>query len=257
MTYTLSAEYIAEARARAYRYQGQWCGTAGGLAADVARLLIERKTMQDSIQTLSDHNEAMMSASEGCCGGGKCHPKAAIVEDAPGRWREMTKASAEKYAADREEAVPVDWILQGQKEMDATTDDVRWSGDSILADHGDDVRPASNGTTSKFGTGAVRSDTFEEFRYDLVSPIGLREVARACAEGAEKYGDWNWEKGMPAHDLLNHAIAHIYGFLSGDRSEQHLGHAAWNLLAAIHSHELWPHINKDTLRGQKCSPPAC
>jgi hypothetical protein len=113
-----------------------------------------------------------------------------------------------------------------------------------------------DGTTAKFGTGAVRSDTFEKFRYDLVSPIGLREVARACAEGAEKYGDWNWEKGMPVHDLLNHALAHIYNFLSGDRSEPHLGHAAWNLLAAIHSHELWPHLNEDSLRGPKCSPPS-
>lgn len=122
-----------------------------------------------------------------------------------------------------------------------------WKGDSLIAE---------SGTTAKFGTGAVRSDTFEEFRYDLVSPIGLREVARACAEGAEKYGDWNWEKGMPVHDLLNHAIAHIYGFLSGDRSEPHLGHAAWNLLAAIHSHELWPHLNNDSLRGQNCSPPS-
>ena len=111
------------------------------------------------------------------------------------------------------------------------------------------------GTTAKFGTGAIRSDTFEEFRYDLVSPIGLREVARACAEGAAKYGDWNWEKGMPVHDLLNHAIAHIYGFLSGDRSEPHLGHAAWNLLAAIHSHELWPHLNDGTLRDNGCQAP--
>lgn len=127
-------------------------------------------------------------------------------------------------------------------------DDARaFRGDSLLADRG---------TTAKFGTGAVRSDTFEDFRYDLVSPIGLREVARACAEGAEKYGDWNWEKGMPVHDLLNHAIAHIYGFLSGDRSEPHLGHAAWNLLAAIHSQELWPHLNNDSLRGQNCSPPS-
>lgn len=121
MTYTLSAEYIAEARARAYRYQGQWCGTAGGLAADVARLLTERKTMQDSMQTRADHNEALMSASgDGCCGGGKCHPPAEPAQE-----------------------IPVDWILQGQKEMDATTDDVRWSGDSILADQGDDIRPGS------------------------------------------------------------------------------------------------------------------
>ena len=113
------------------------------------------------------------------------------------------------------------------------------------------------GVTAKFGTGAVRSDTFEEFRYDLVSPIGLREVARTCAEGAKKYSDFNWEKGMPVHDLLNHAIAHCYAFLSGDRSEPHLGHAAWNLLAAIHSNELWPHLNEGHMRAEGCKAPTC
>ena len=118
------------------------------------------------------------------------------------------------------------------------------------------ARATRPGVTEKFGTGAVRSDAVEEFRYDLVSPIGLREVARACAEGAAKYGDWNWENGMPVHDLLNHAIAHVYAFLSGDRSEPHLGHAAWNLLSAIHSHELWPHLNDGHLRQPGCRLPA-
>jgi hypothetical protein len=112
------------------------------------------------------------------------------------------------------------------------------------------------GTTAKFGTGAVRSNEVEDLRYDLITPIGLREVARAYAEGSKKYGDYNWEKGMPVHDLLNHALAHIYRFLEGDRSEPHLGHAAWNLLAAIHSHEAWPHLNAGTLRGPGCARPA-
>jgi hypothetical protein len=144
----------------------------------------------------------------------------------------------------------VDWLLQAENERRATSESyAEWEPTAFR--RGAD-RP---GTTAKFGTGAVRSDTFEEFRYDLVSPIGLREVARACAEGAEKYGDWNWEKGMPVHDLLNHAIAHIYGFLAGDRSEPHLGHAAWNLLSAIHSHELWPHLNEGTLRNAGCQSP--
>lgn len=111
------------------------------------------------------------------------------------------------------------------------------------------------GVTSKFGTGAVRSDTCEQYRYDLITPIGLREVARTCAEGAAKYDDYNWEKGMPVHDLLNHAIAHVYQFLAGDRSEPHLPHAAWNLLAAIHSDQLWPELNAGTLRGEGCCRP--
>ena len=112
------------------------------------------------------------------------------------------------------------------------------------------------GTTAKFGTGAIRSDTAEAFRFDLISPIGLREVARTCAEGAAKYDDFNWERGMPVHDLLNHAIAHVYQYLSGDRSEPHLPHAAWNLLAAIHSEELWPQLNDGTLRSPGCVAPS-
>lgn len=111
------------------------------------------------------------------------------------------------------------------------------------------------GGSVKFTTGAVRSGDAEGTRYDLISPIGLEAVARTCAEGAAKYSDFNWERGMPVHDLLNHAIRHIYRYLAGDRSEPHLPHAAWGLMAAIHSEALWPELNRDTLRGPGCEPP--
>jgi hypothetical protein len=107
----------------------------------------------------------------------------------------------------------------------------------------------------EYDTGAVRSADCDNVRYDLISPIGLRALARTYAEGAEKFGAGNWENGMPVTDMLNHAIAHIYNFLGGDRSEEHLAHAAWNLLGAIHSMELWPHLNKDLLRTENCGAP--
>ena len=107
----------------------------------------------------------------------------------------------------------------------------------------------------EYKTGAVRSADAESVRYDLISPIGLRAVAEACAEGAEKYNDYNWERGMPASDLLNHAIRHIYAFLAGDRSEPHLGHAAWNVLGAIHSLEKWPDLNDGKFRRPGCTHP--
>ena len=143
MQYELSDEYIAEARQRAYRFQGQWTGTAGALAADTARLIIERKNMQGHIMDLENTNAQLRAAVEtrlsgGCCDGGKCQP----ADDAPERWKEITQASAEKYHAERVEKIPVDWILQGQKEMEASTDDIRWTGDSILAKDHDDVSPA-------------------------------------------------------------------------------------------------------------------
>jgi len=107
----------------------------------------------------------------------------------------------------------------------------------------------------EYDTGAVRSTDCDHVRYDLISPIGMAALARTYAEGAEKFGEFNWENGMPVTDLLNHAIAHLFKFLGGDRSEDHLGHAAWNVLGAIHSMELWPHLNDDLLRGPNCSAP--
>lgn len=107
----------------------------------------------------------------------------------------------------------------------------------------------------EYDTGAVRSNDCSQVRYDLISPIGLAALARTYAEGAEKFGEFNWENGMPVTDLLNHAIAHLFKFLSGDRSEDHLGHAAWNVLGAVHSLEMWPHLNDDTLRGPGCAAP--
>jgi hypothetical protein len=149
MSYELSDEYLAEARQRAYRYQGQWCGTSGSLAADVARLLIERKKMQGHITDIENTNAQLRAAVEtrlagGCCEGGKCQPAA---DDAPERWKVKAQASAEKYQSEQAEpeepSVPVDWILRGQRETDAARDDIRWTGDSILAKQSDDIRPGS------------------------------------------------------------------------------------------------------------------
>ena len=152
MDYDLSDEYLADARQRAYRYQGQWTGTAGSLAADVARLLLERKRMQEAIATLEESNAMLRAAVEerlvgSCCEGVRCHTTTTTTDEVASRWKDITKASAEKYAAEREETVPVDWILQGQREMEAAPDDIRWTGDSIIASPPDGLREESTAST--------------------------------------------------------------------------------------------------------------
>lgn len=114
------------------------------------------------------------------------------------------------------------------------------------------TKPPEN--VKKFATGAVRSNDADNERWDLISPIALRRVAETYREGEKKYAAFNWEKGMSISDLLNHAIRHQYLFLSGDRSEDHLAHACWGLMAAIHSQELWPQLNNN-LRTEGCKPP--
>ncbi len=97
-----------------------------------------------------------------------------------------------------------------------------------------------NATT--YPSGAKRSSDAETVRYDLITPIGMRRLAEACAEGAEKYGDRNWEKGIPASRMINHALRHVYLWLDGDESEDHLAHAAWNLLGVCHFEETRPEL---------------
>jgi hypothetical protein len=105
---------------------------------------------------------------------------------------------------------------------------------------------------AEYQTGVKRSAL--NVRYDLLTPVGLRRVAEAAHEGAVKYGEFNCEKGLPISVYLNHALNHIFLYLGGDRSEDHLGHAAWGLLFACHSEELNPELNTD-LRAEGCRMP--
>jgi hypothetical protein len=110
-----------------------------------------------------------------------------------------------------------------------------------------------DGSTEVFETGAKR--TALGARWDLLSPVGLRRCAEAAAEGVEKYGEFNHERGLPVHVYLNHLIAHVYAYLAGDRSEDHLGHAAWNALFACQSQEAYPELNAGHERRPGCLPP--
>lgn len=94
---------------------------------------------------------------------------------------------------------------------------------------------ADSGERQDFDTGSVRDTRAGKGRYDLITPIGLLRLARHYENGAEKYGDRNWEKGQPVSRYLDSAIRHLFNYLGGDRSEDHLAAVAWNALAAIHT----------------------
>lgn len=101
---------------------------------------------------------------------------------------------------------------------------------------------SGNPLVREFETGAVRSRDAESVRYDLISPIGLRRLAETYAEGAIKYSPHNWTKGFPMSEVLNHGQRHIELWRSGDTSEDHLAHAAWNLFTLMHFEESRPDL---------------
>lgn len=88
--------------------------------------------------------------------------------------------------------------------------------------------------------GAVRDPQTADF--SQLSYIGIRKIAETCHEGDLKYGRDNWRKGMPVSNLLSHAMEHIFQLQSGDVSENHLGHALWNLMIAAEFIETRPEL---------------
>lgn len=57
-------------------------------------------------------------------------------------------------------------------------------------------------------------------------------LAQVMARGAQSHGDNNWRR-ITVDDHLNHALAHIYGYLAGDGTDDHLGHALTRLHMAV------------------------
>lgn len=70
----------------------------------------------------------------------------------------------------------------------------------------------------------------------------LLEVSKQFEDGALKYGDNNWRKGIPLHCYIDSALRHYIKFCRGDKDEPHDRAVCWNLLCAI-----WTHQNKPEL----------
>jgi hypothetical protein len=59
------------------------------------------------------------------------------------------------------------------------------------------------------------------------------EVAKHFEEGAKKYGENNWQKGIPAKCYIDSAVRHYLKWLRGDKDEPHDRAFVWNLMCCI------------------------
>lgn len=67
--------------------------------------------------------------------------------------------------------------------------------------------------------------TLERYRWELVL-----EVAKHFEEGAKKYGDRNWEKGIPCYRYIDSAVRHYCKWRAGWTDEPHDRAFIWNIL---------------------------
>lgn len=69
------------------------------------------------------------------------------------------------------------------------------------------------------------------------------EVSIHFADGCAKYGERNWEKGIPAHCYIDSAVRHYLKWYRGDDDEPHDRAFVWNLLCLLWTLDHRPECN--------------
>lgn len=70
----------------------------------------------------------------------------------------------------------------------------------------------------------------------------ILEVAKQYEDGAKKYSERNWEKGIPLHCFIDSAVRHYLKYKCGDKDEPHDRAFVWNLLGAMWTHTHLPEL---------------
>ena len=99
---------------------------------------------------------------------------------------------------------------------------------------------------------------FIQFLFDALSSCGIfhdphtmfLEVSKHFEEGCKKYGENNWQKGIPTHCYIDSAVRHYLKWLRGDNDEPHDRAFCWNIMCCIwtctHKQELNDYGKDDT-----------
>lgn len=82
-----------------------------------------------------------------------------------------------------------------------------------------------------------------EVRKDWSPHTMLLEVAKHFEEGCKKYGENNWQKGIPTHCYIDSAVRHYLKYLRGDTDEPHDRAFCWNILCCIWTCKHKPELN--------------
>lgn len=74
--------------------------------------------------------------------------------------------------------------------------------------------------------------SFEDIENQRRSTM-LLEVAKHFEEGAKKYGESNWRRGIPTYCYIDSAVRHYLKWIRGDNDEPHDRAFVWNLMCCI------------------------
>lgn len=98
------------------------------------------------------------------------------------------------------------------------------------------------GNRRTFASGAIRDVASGKGRMDLLPACAIIRLSKHFENGASKYDERNWEKGIPMHSFIDSALRHLMNYLDGQADEDHLCAAAWNCMCAMWTEEKRPEL---------------
>ena len=73
-------------------------------------------------------------------------------------------------------------------------------------------------------------------------PKYILELSKHFESGAIKYGERNWEKGIPLSSYIDSAVRHYLKYLDGQEDENHFIAFVWNIICAIWTNNNLPEM---------------
>ena len=107
--------------------------------------------------------------------------------------------------------------------------------DQILTDLGAYIR---HGDPTSIRSAIERFLEIVDWNYSTC----LLEVSKHYEDGAKKYTERNWEKGIPLHCYIDSGVRHYLKYLRGDIDEPHGRAFIWNMLGALWTQEYKPEL---------------
>ena len=95
----LPDDYIAQANRDAMRYQGQWTGTQGTLAAHTRRLILER---EEIMRMLEEKQHEARLPGDGLMDSGDVHPSSQEFYDLLDQIRELHASKSRDYGSEHD-----------------------------------------------------------------------------------------------------------------------------------------------------------
>lgn len=100
-----------------------------------------------------------------------------------------------------------------------------------------------NGERMQFETGAIREPHDGKGRYDLIPQEMIDRLAKWYEQGAKKYADRNWEKGIPTSNCMNSLLRHAFKASAGWQDEDHFAAIIWNAATIIFMQANHPNLD--------------